>query len=225
MMEHVELIRPSVSILQMTENPLQLIEKAGRTCYKSEDKITTDSAGPFVARLIRSGHESVLEHASATVRIITSRRVTHQLVRHRIASYSQESQRYCDYGGKVRFIIPEWMQDVPYDDMVNGTMINWEGRVPVMVGSCAMRWLYACDDAAATYMDLRQCGLPPEDARDVLPNCTATEIVTSMNFRAWRHAFKERTAKNADKEMRRVMRPLLDQFKARIPVVFDDITY
>ena len=103
------LVKPSFEIVTITENPLQLIERAGRTCYKSESDITRDSAVKFIERILKRGHESVIEHASMTVRIICDRGVTHEIVRHRLCGYSQESTRYCNYKGGVTFIIPPWV--------------------------------------------------------------------------------------------------------------------
>lgn len=209
------LIKPSFEILNITRDPLRLIERAGRVCYRSEDKIADGSAERFCRMLIKNGHESVLEHAHATVEIVTSRDVTHQLVRHRLTSPSQESQRYCDYSGHVRFIIPEWAEIKPDDDI---------GPEDVTVGKNEeWEWLTQVFGAETGYRLLRKLGKRPEQARSVLPNCTATTIVVTANFREWRHIFRLRTDIHADAEMRRVMLPLLSEMQSRVPVVFDDI--
>jgi thymidylate synthase (FAD) len=168
--------------------------------------------------LIKNGHESVLEHAHATVEIVTSRDVTHQLVRHRLTSPSQESQRYCDYSGQVRFIIPEWTGIEPDDEY---DAVDFE-NVEVM-SSPGWEWLTQVFGAETGYRLLRKLGKSPEQARSVLPNCTATTIVVTANFREWRHIFRLRTDSHADAEIRRVMQPLLAEMQNRVPVVFDDI--
>lgn len=212
------LLKPSFEILNITRDPLRLIERAGRVCYRSEDKIAEGSAERFCRMLIKNGHESVLEHAHATVEIVTSRDVTHQLVRHRLASPSQESQRYCDYySGHVRFIIPEWatleandITDLNAEDEYVEDAAEWE-------------WLTQVFESETGYRLLRKLGKSPEQARAVLPNCTATTIVVTANFREWRHIFRLRSGSCADAEMRRVMLPLLSEMQNRVPVVFDDI--
>lgn len=212
------LMKPSFEILNITRDPLRLIERAGRVCYRSEDKIAEGSAEKFCRMLIKNGHESVLEHAHATVEIVTSRDVTHQLVRHRLISPSQESQRYCDYHfGHVRFIIPEWatleandITDLNAEDEYVEDAAEWE-------------WLTQVFEAETGYRLLRKLGKRPEQARSVLPNCTATTIVVTANFREWRHIFRLRSGSCADAEMRRVMLPLLSEMQNRVPVVFDDI--
>ena len=175
----MKIIEPSFEIVPVNgEEILKNIERAGRTCYKSEDKITADSARKFVAAIIKSGHESVIEHEKVTARIICDRGVTHEIVRHRIASYSQESTRYCNYGNdkfgnELTFIKPcFWNEDDPK----------------------YMTWKYAMKNAEQAYMDLIHLGATPQEARSVLPNSLKTEIVVTMNLREWRHFFKLRTS-------------------------------
>lgn len=209
------LVKPSAVILAVSLEPLQLIEAAGRTCYKSEDKITDSSAPAFVEMIKKRGHESVLEHASATVRFICDRGVSHEIVRHRLASYSQESTRYCDYtGGHVAFVIPPWVVLLP------GSYLYGEhvGKDPT-----STEWQQAMLQAEATYQRLRSSGWKPEQARSVLPNSLKTEIVMTANLREWRHFFRLRTAPAAHPQMREVAIPLLAEMKQRIPVIFDDI--
>ena len=107
----MKLVKPSIEFLWMTDEPLftlrfRTIEQAGRTCYKSEDKITNDSAEHFVRRIMKMSHLAMIEHASASYRVICDRGVTHEIVRHRLFSYAQESTRYCNYKSGVTFIIP-----------------------------------------------------------------------------------------------------------------------
>ena len=179
---------------------LKRIEKAGRTCYKSEDRITEESAENFVRMLIERGHESVLEHGSVTVRFICDRGISHEIVRHRLASYSQESQRYVRYNGDVEFINP---------------------RMPNTKAHEA--WQELCERAEETYKELLSYGIQPQQARSVLPNSIKTEVVMTANLREWRHFLKLRTAKAAHPQMRELTVPLLNELQERIPVVFDDI--
>jgi thymidylate synthase (FAD) len=208
------LVKPSAEILYINTEALQLVEAAGRTCYKSEDKITVDSAPKFAEMILKRGHESVVEHASATVRFICDRGVTHEIVRHRLASYSQESTRYCDYnGGHVAFVIPPWVDIRPGE---------YSGSVPQMTPQ-EFGWFTAMGAAEQTYKALREQGWKPEQARSVLPNSLKTEIVMTANLREWRHFFRLRTSAAAHPQMREVATPLLAAMKERIPVLFDDL--
>ena len=210
------LVKPSVEIMSVSLSALQLIEYAGRTCYKSEDKITEDSAPKFAEMILKRGHESVIEHASATVRFICDRGVTHEIVRHRLASYSQESTRYCDYQkGHVAFIIPLWCEDIEPGEY---QLLENPGLCPESQG-----WFEAMEDAEMHYKNLRSRGWSPEQARSVLPNSLKTEIVMTANLREWRHFFRLRTSAAAHPQMREVARPLLMAMKDRVPVLFDDL--
>jgi thymidylate synthase (FAD) len=212
------LVKPSAEILYVNTEALQLIETAGRVCYKSEDKITTDSAPKFVEMILKRGHESVIEHATATVRFICDRGVTHEIVRHRLASYSQESTRYCDYnGGHIAFVIPPWCDLLPgeYDkdslDLADGELDS-------------KSWAHMMLALEAYYKSMRAVfKWRPEQARSVLPNSLKTEIVMTANLREWRHFFKLRTSAAAHPQMREVAIPLLAEMKVRIPVIFDDL--
>ena len=186
---------------------LKRIEKAGRTCYKSEDRITAESAEKFVRMLIERGHESVLEHESITVRFICDRGVSHEIVRHRLASYSQESTRYCNYSNdrfrnNITFIKPCFL-----DEGTGGYKL----------------WKQAMFIAEKEYFELLKLGCTPQEARSVLPNSTKTEVVMTANLREWRHFLKLRTATAAHPQMRELTVPLLKELQERIPVVFDDI--
>lgn len=186
---------------------MEKIERAGRTCYKSEERITDGSAERFISSIVKRGHESVLEHASITVRIICDRGVSHELVRHRIASYSQESTRYCNYsggkfGGELTFIKPCFWDEgsdmyTVWEDSMNGVERVYQ-------------WMI---DHKAT----------PEQARSVLPNSLKTEVVVTMNIRAWRHFFKLRTSPAAHPQMREIAGMMLEGFKEKLPVLFGDI--
>ena len=186
---------------------LKKIEKCGRVCYKSEHKIGVDSASKFVSFIINRGHESVLEHYSFSVRFIVDRGVSHEIVRHRIASFSQESTRYCNYSNdsfnsEVTFISPFFF-----------------------TGNTTSRevWETAMTNAEDSYFKLLNEGNSPQEARSVLPNSLKTEVIMTANLREWRHFFKLRTSEASHPQMREVTKPLLKTLKILIPVVFDDI--
>ena len=186
---------------------LKKIERAGRVCYKSEDRITEDSAEKFVKMIIESGHESVIEHEKISVKIVCDRGVSHEIVRHRIASFSQESTRYCNYnknkfGGEITVIRPLfWNED------------SEEFKI----------WVDCMRYVEKTYLSLIEKGAQPQEARSVLPNSLKTEIVVTMNLREWRHFFKLRTSERAHPQMRQIAKMILLDFQSRIPVLFDDI--
>ena len=189
---------------------LEKIEKVARTCYKSEGKIQEGSAAKMVASLIKSGHEAMLEHVSVTVKFVVDRGISHELVRHRLASFAQESTRYCnyskdDFGSEITFIIPEYL------DYKSAGWNTWKETMK------------ACKDS---YFKLIDIGLTPQEARAVLPNSLKTEVVMTANLREWRHFFKLRALGTTGKphpQMLEVTVPLLEDFKQMIPVVFDDL--
>lgn len=191
---------------------LQKIELVGRTCYKSEGKIQEGSAEKFVRGLISRGHEAMLEHQSVTVKFVVDRGISHEIVRHRLSSFAQESTRYCnysskddDYEGQLTFILPCFLK----------------------YGTPAWKiWQAEMSSIESTYFDLLEEGLSKEEARSVLPNSLKTEIVMTANLREWRHFFKLRAAGTTGRphiQMLEVTIPLLQNMKKMIPVVFDDI--
>lgn len=186
---------------------LKQLEMAGRTAYKSEDKITSDSAKDFVKMILKRGHLSVLEHQSITVRVVCDRGVSHEIVRHRLASYTQESTRYCNYtkgkfGSEITVIEPcFWTKD------------DEKRKV----------WEQTIAQVETGYNKLIELGATPQEARSVLPNSLKTEVVMTMNLREWRHFLTLRTSKAAHPQMREIAIPLLTMFKERVPIVFDDI--
>ena len=208
----MKVIEPGYQILSpINGTELQLIERAGRTCYKSEDKITDESAKQFVAGLIKRQHEAMLEHSSLSIRFICDRGVSHELVRHRIASFAQESTRYCNYskdkfGNELTFIRPFFWDKDSFE---------------------YSRWLEVCKMAEDEYCRLMsQPGCTPQEARSILPNSIKTEVVMTTNYREWRHFFKLRAARAtgpAHPQMEQITRQLLEELKTLIPVVFDDI--
>ena len=200
---------------------LQHIEKIGRVCYISEDYITEDgeSARKFVAMLIRNGHEAMIEHSFLSVKFTVDRGVSHELVRHRIASFAQESTRYCNYakdkfGAECAFI------DLEPGIMLDNKMKKMSGEEIALVMA---EWTSAMEDAERHYMRLLELGATPQIARAVLPNSTKTEITVSANYREWRNFFKLRVPADVHPQMREVTIPLLKELKGMIPVIFDDI--
>ncbi|MCI8823946.1 MAG: FAD-dependent thymidylate synthase [Lachnospiraceae bacterium] len=205
----MNIIEPGFEVLDDLDGRrmLRKIEAAGRICYKSEENITDGSAEIFVRSILKNGHESVIEHEKISVRVVCDRGVSHEIVRHRIASYSQESTRYCNYskekfGKELTFIKPVfWEEDSKEYQLWKNLMKKTE----------------------ASYNELIEMGAAPQEARSILPNSLKTEIVITMNLREWRHFFRLRTSKKAHPQMRQISRMILEYFKENIPAVFDDI--
>lgn len=202
--------KPEVLVPANQLDPIVLkrLERYARVCYKSEDKLSAEGSERFIASKIKLGHESIIEHEKITVMFITDRGVTHELVRHRIAAYSQESTRYCNYanqrfGEEITVIEPYFYL---------GTE-NYQ------------RWQEAGLYAEKAYLELLAAGSSPQEARSILPNSLKTEIVVTFNMREWRHFFALRCDKAAHPQMRQVAIPLLLLFKERLPGLFDDISY
>lgn len=202
----MKIVNQSVEVISSCDQKeaLRVIERAGRVCYKSEDKIKDGSAEKLVRKLLESGHESVIEHYNVTLKFVTDRGVTHELVRHRLASYSQVSTRYCNYakdkfGGEISVIKPNFNDEIS------------EGI-----------WKKSVKNAEAAYMDLVNNGVAPELARSVLPTCLATEIVMTCNLRQWRHVIAQRTSERAHPQIRELMGMALEVFRNRLPIFFED---
>ena len=215
----MRIIKPSYEILTPISDggikELQHIEKIGRVCYKSEDRITDDgeSAKKFVKMLISNGHEAMIEHSSLSVKFVVDRGVSHELVRHRIASFAQESTRYCNYskdkfGNEITVILPCFF------DTGMGILSN---------SLVYQEWKLACECAEERYFNLLKMGATPQEARTVLPNSLKTEITVTANYREWRNFFKLRTAEASHPQMREITIPLLKELKTLIPIIFDDI--
>ncbi len=199
-------MQATVTLLQHTPNPEQLIERAGRVAYKSEDKITKDSSSKFCQMLLRAGHESVFEHAHATFQLDrVSRALTHQLVRHRLAAYTQESQRYV-YQDGFDFVTPPSLEKV------------LKGLDSRKVSQYRNHML----EMQSFYNRLVEAGVPKEDARFILPNAACTKIVCTANFRQWRHMIKMRGSQYAQWEIREVFVEILRQLWEVAPNVFGD---
>ena len=205
----MRVIRPGFEMISElnAETILKNIERCGRVCYKSEELITEDSAETFVRNILKRGHESVIEHEKISVKMVCDRGVTHEIVRHRVASYSQESTRYCNYqkdkfGNELTFIKPVfWSED------------SEEYAV----------WKHMMQQCEEQYMHLIRLGASPQEARSILPNSLKTEIVVTMNLREWRHFFRLRTAGAAHPQMREIACMVLEEFRRQIPVVFEEL--
>ena len=200
---------------------LKHIEKIGRVCYKSEGKITEDgeSAKKFVKMLINRGHEAMIEHSSLSVKFVVDRGVSHELVRHRIASFAQESTRYVNYS------LEKFGNEINVIDIRNG--IDLDNKMKNMdsdtISAIMGEWCLAMKDAEKHYMKMIELGATPQIARSVLPNSTKTEITITANYREWRNFFKLRVPNTAHPQMREVTIPLLKELKCRLPIIFDDI--
>jgi len=201
----MELIKAKYEILTPINRELILrdIELAGRTCYKSEDKITKDSAAKFINMIIKRGHLSVIEHKSISVKFYIDRGISHEMVRHRLSSFSQESTRYCNYSKK------------------GITYINMEDHFNS--AETFELWLSAITHLEYVYNKMIELGESPQIARSILPNCLKTEIVVTSNLRQWRTIFQQRTSTAAHPQMREVMIPLLEEFKIVLPEIYGDI--
>lgn len=202
----------SAGVIAMTESTgdeLWLIEKVGRTCYKSENHITDESSVNFVKNLIKRKHYAMLEHMSFTLKFICDRGVSHEIVRHRLASFAQESTRYCNYskdkfGNEITVIKPCFWDENSHEYKT---------------------WYSACKNAEDAYFNLIDKGATPQEARSVLPNSLKTEIIVTMNYREWIHFFNLRacdTTGPAHPQMSEVARKALAIMHNRIPIVFDE---
>lgn len=196
---------------------LKKIEKVARVCYKSEDLIGEGTAEKMVRALIKRNHLAMLEHFSFSVKFIVDRGVSHEIVRHRVASFAQESTRYCNYGtkgGEITVIEPFYLMA----DGVNVSTDNWSERYGA--------WVSACEEAEKSYLRMIADGASPQEARAVLPTSLKTEVVMTANLREWRHFFSLRACGSTGKphpQMLEVAVPLLKEVKELIPVVFDDL--
>ena len=196
------IVPASATIEDATPFALARIEVAGRTCYKSEARIGPDSADKFVRMIRDRGHLAMLDHASASVRFIVDRGVSHEIVRHRIGvGYAQESTRYCNYSKPGHITVVD----------------------PGLTGASRRVWQRACELAEASYLAMIHEGATPQEARSVLPTSTKTELVMTATFTAWRHFFALRCDRSAHPQMVEVARPLCVDFAARWPAAFDDL--
>lgn len=219
------LYRPKIKFITGTHTPLTIIEQAARTCYKSEDRIEAGSAHKLVQSLINKNHTAMLEFAYLHYWVRCDRGVTHEIVRHRLFSYAQESTRYCDYKGGVGFIIPSWNinpEDAEGPADPDHQEIN-KATDYAKVGCPANEWAYAMLEAESAYERLRapDMGWKPQQARSVLPNSLKTEIHIAGNIREWMHFFSLRTSKKAHPDMQLIANMILEDAKGKVPLVFD----
>ena len=207
----MKVVKPDWRIVALTEtDPTRLmkhLEAMGRICYQSEDAITNKSYEPFLKNIIARGHEAVLEHATVTAVVICDRGVSHEIVRHRIAAYCQESTRYCNYskgkfGEEITVVEPLFFKPGSYNYQV---------------------WERACDQAESAYFDLLTRGATPQEARSVLPNSLKTQIAITMDIREWRHFFRLRCGKGAHPQMIEVAKLGLIEMYDYFPCLFEDI--
>ena len=202
----MKIIEPGFEILHRTDadDVLRHLETAARVCYKSEDKTSEGSAEKLIKRIVGMGHESVLEHGIVSAKIICDRGITHEIVRHRICSFSQESTRYANYSkdkfGKEITLIRPFFWDI------NSAKYQL--------------WVEACEAAERVYLGLIETGATAQEARSVLPNSLKTEIIVTTNIREWRHILDLRTAGAAHPDMRNLMKPLLRELKEKYPIFF-----
>ena len=212
----MQVIKPSIEIIDMDdyEKIVKKSERIGRGCSNSEGKVTEDSAEKFIKGLLTRQHESVIEHENVTVRFVCDRGVTHEIVRHRIASYSQESTRYCNYSGD------KFDNQITVIDLASGFQYdlskeNDKAKYEV--------WTKAMENAEQSYFRMLELGATPQEARSVLPNSLKTEIVVTMNLRSWRNFFRLRVDSHAHPQMREVATMLYEEFKKRLPVFVADL--
>ena len=208
--------KPEIEILSETsyEELLKKVERAGRVCYKSEGNIKEGSAETFIRGILKRGHEAVVEHGSITVRIVCDRGVTHEIVRHRIASYSQESTRYCNYANE------KFGSQITCIDLASGFQYDLNDEKDRRKYEI---WKKAMEEAERYYFDLLEAGAKPEEARSILPNSLKTEIVVTMDIREWRHFIRLRGGHAAHPQIREITKMILEEFSRRYPVFFDDL--
>ncbi len=208
--------------VDMFPHLLEHVERCGRICYKSEDKITNDSANKFVEKICKNQHESVLEHFSVTAIVICSRACSHQIVRHRIGTYSQESMRFVNYGkdNTLQVVCPPSIGLEPgdYSTAPGGTIFIDGTRFQVR--NVRYSWLKQIESAYEEYRHELADGVRPEDARYVLPNATKTELAVTYNIRSWKHFFKMRCSSKAQWEIREIAIAIQDDLRSRFPGVF-----
>ena len=187
---------------------MKRIERACRTCYRSEDKISEESYKNLLTNCLNRGHESVLEHEKITVRIYSDIGTYKDLTRHRFASFSVESTRYCSYnkdkyGNEIAVVNPVYMEDKEVFET----------------------WKKAIEDMEKAYMKMKELGASTDMCREVLPHSTAAEYTMTANIREWKHILELRTTNHVHPAIRQVLIPLLLLFKEQMPEIFGDIEY
>ena len=198
---------------------LKHIEKIARTCYKSENLINEQSAEKMIKKLVDMNHLAMIEHFSVSVLFTCDRGVTHEIVRHRVASFAQESTRYVNYSRD------KFGNEIRYIDIAGGIALDTKMKdLPVeTIDTIISEWNQACIDAEKHYMKMLELGATPQIARSVLNNSTKSDINVTMNLREWRHFFELRCDSPAHPQMRELVIPLLKEMSELIPIVFDDL--
>lgn len=230
----MKLIRESVSLL-FNGSPLddkseieigQFLEQCGRICYKSEEKISPESYKKFLSMIIASGHHSILEHINISAKIITNRGVTHELVRHRLGAYSQESTRYCNYssnrfGNELTFIVPVWISDEKIESLYKDLVLKYNFAAEVSSDTDPdMVWFLSVMENENSYVKLLKYGYTPEKAREILPNSLATTIMVTYNLRQWIHVLNQRLSPQCHPQMRQLMTLIKSEFLDKLPLFF-----
>ena len=212
----MRIVKPKIELLSQNNysEMLSKLERIGRVCYKSEDRIEEGSAERFISGIIKRGHESVIEHEVISLKVICDRGVSHEIVRHRIASYSQESTRYCNYSKD------KYENQISCIDISSGFQYNPNNTTDLAKYEI---WKKAMNDAEKHYFELIQAGAKPEEARSVLPNSLKTEIVMTMNLREWRHFLKLRSSSHAHPQIVEISKMILEEFVQKFPVFFSDL--
>lgn len=235
----MKIIRPSYEIKKLDTEDIPIIEEAARCCYKSEGNIREGSSEKIIQLLINKGHESVLEHSRITVKFTVDRGVSHEMVRHRLASYSQESTRYCNYsndkfGNEITVIEPWFYHGIPEKEkeLCRRALTDpFDQEAAKFIEDILdlhrryARWYDACLTAEKEYFNLLNLGATPQEARNVLPNSLKTEMFVTANFREWRHILELRTSMAAHPQIREVMIPLLKELQEKVPIIFYDISF
>lgn len=236
---HYQIMTPDMDDPKTAANIYREIEESGRTCYVSEAAMTDESGEKFVRTLVKNGHEAMIEHASMKVKFIVDRGVSHEIVRHRLCSFAQESTRYCNYskgkfGNEITVIEPCFFLDIPKErraeirEETDSVITSY--RLPLTLEGKELQyycWYSSCREAEAAYLSMLDAGATPQEARSVLPNSLKTTLIVKADMREWRNIFKLRAAGEHGKphpQMLEVMVPLLNECKLKLPALFDDIT-
>lgn len=227
------IILPSAKLINISSNnPLESIEEIGRVCHKTENKIEPGSAKNFVQKYaIDLHHETLLEHVTMTFKVVCDRGISHELVRHRIATFHQESTRYCRYRNNLTFIKPLFFKELPLGEFhslkeitsYSNSNPNFDGEQNIIWYN-SLLWVSSMLQIETCYIDMLNNGLAPQEARSVLPNSLKTEINLTMNLRELRHFFNLRLAFAAHPQMIEVARLMFSIAQEKVPLVFDDIS-
>ena len=238
---HYQIMKPDLDDPKTAKSIYRDIEESGRTCYLSNASMTEETGEKFVRTMVKNGHDAMLEHTSMKVKFIVDRAISHEMVRHRICSFAEQSTRYCNFskkkfGHEITVIepcfydsIPKEEKDLciralrnPFDEEANKFIID----VATNLHKRYAKWYDDCLTSEQDYLDMLELGATPEEARSVLPHSLKTEIVVYTNMREWREIFKLRAAGEHGKphpQMLEVMVPLLNECKLKLPALFDDI--